>query len=195
MKTLLTLTLAVLMAGAALAQGEDAMGVFFDDASFVNETTNADVSVGLLASGYVVLLNPSVESVGAYEVGMTLSDPSAVFVTSVTGPNGWTNFGSFVNHIAGFASPVPVVGGAAVLSEMTFLVVNPVTVEISFGAAEPSSFDGQGPGIADGADPENLVLCQYTTCPDLEGLVGTLNGPGVTLCDVVAHRAGRGLHA
>ena len=180
MKTLLTLSLVVLLAGPALAQDTlpNAMGLFFSDTEFTEANTNADITPGVPVDAYITLLNTPLFSVGAYEVGIDISD-AGVFVLVADGPNGWTNFGSATNHIVGYATPVPAIDGNAVLGHLNMLYSGDATVEIAFGPSEPSSFDGQGPGLADGTDPENLVLCTYVTGPDEGGLVATFNGPGV----------------
>ena len=179
MKTLLTLSLVVLLAGSALAQDTlpNAMGLFFSETELTEANTNMDTS-GVPVDAYIALLNTDLFSVGAYEVGIEISDAS-VFILAADGPNGWTNFGQPNNHIVGYATPVPAVDGNAVLGHLSLLYSGADTVEMAFGPSTPSSFDGQGPGVADGTDPENLVLCTYVTGPDGGGLVATLNGAGV----------------
>ncbi|MBD3220172.1 hypothetical protein GF314_02940 [bacterium] len=186
MKTLITLSLAVLLAGTAVAQGTNAMGMFFDSADFTSETTNVDIASGLQATGYIVLMNPAVDSIGGYELGVTLSDEASLVPLSVTGPNGWTNFGDNLNHLCGYQTPLEYSGSAAVLAQINFLFIGTATIEITYGASEPSSVDGAGPAIANGENPDDLIVCEYSTCPEFEGLVATVNGDGVELCDVVA---------
>lgn len=186
MKTLITLSLVVLLAGAAVAQGDNAMGMFFSDSDFSNATTNVDLNSGLQATGYIVLLNPSVASVGGYEVGITVSDPAALIALSVEGPNGWTNFGDNFNHLAGYGVPVEVTGSAVILASINFLYIGTASVDITYGPASPSSVNDLGPAIANGENPDELLVCEYSTCPEFEGLVATVNGAGVELCDVVA---------
>jgi hypothetical protein len=180
MKKLLALALVALMAGGALAQweGDNMMGMFFSDAEFSDATTNIVTSPAPF-NAYIVSLNPEMMSVSGYEVGISISDPT-VFVLSATGENGWTNFGDNTNHLAGFGTPVPVVDGAVVLCTMNMLYTGSATVDIVFGAATPPSMpEHDGPVLADGANPDILVPCVYTSHADMAGKVATLNGEGV----------------
>jgi hypothetical protein len=177
MKKLLVLGLVAVMASVALAQSseENMMGLFFSDTEFTDETTN-HINTFAPFNGYVVLLNPTVETVGGYELGISFTDP-APFVLSVTGPNDWTNFGSPTNHIVGYQVPVPVEGDGVVLATVNMLQTSAALTEISFGPSTPSSFNGEGPGIADGENTDLLYLAPLTT-PD--GVVATVDGDGVT---------------
>ncbi len=180
MKKLLALALVALMAGGALAQwdGDNMMGMFFDGEVFTDATTNLDTP-GAPFNSFIVALNPEMQSVSGYEVGISISDAS-VFVLSAVGPNGWTNFGDNTNHLAGFGTPVPVVDNAVVLCVLQMLYSGTDRVEIVYGAATPPSIPGHdGPVLADGANPDILVACEYTSHEDMGGLVATLNGEGV----------------
>jgi len=184
MKTLLTLTLVVLMAGSAFAQLDNSMGMFFGD-ELTEANTNMDTSAAPF-NAYVAILNCTQFSIAAYEVEMDLG---GAFVLEATGPNGWTNFGSNTNHLCGYQTPLPCPEGDVVLSTLSVLYSGTDTVNIFFGPSNPSSVGGEGPAIADGSDPTILVTCGYTTCPDdeaLEGWVATFNGDGVDFCGVVA---------
>jgi len=164
------------MAGGAMAQWDEdnLMGMFFSDEEFTEYTTCMTTS-GAPFNAYIVTLNPEMESVSGYEVGISISDPS-VFVLSVAGPNGWTNFGDNTNHLVGFSTPLPVVDYAAVLSVLQMLYAGAEVVDIVFGAANPPSIPGHdGPVLADGSNPDILVPCAVTTHPSMNGLVATLN--------------------
>jgi hypothetical protein len=181
MKKLLVLGLVAVMATGALAQSGDdnMMGIFFSDTEFVDETTNFPNTFAPF-NAYVVLLNGTVNSIAAYEVGMMVSDPS-VFVLAVSGPNGWTNFGNNLNHLAGYMTPVPVAENGTILATLNMLYTGVATVEMSMGPATPSSFDDLGPGYANGENVDDLVLCSLTvpTNGDVWGVVATINGDGV----------------
>lgn len=180
MKIMMILASALLIAGGAAAQSgaDNMMTMFFDPSNFVDEATNIDPGGGQFTA-YVVLLNPTVETVGGYEVGITLSDP-ALLVLNVTGPNGWTNFGSNnLNHIAGYMVPVPASPDGVVLAMMTMVHYGTGLVEIYYGPSTPSSIPDV-PVIADGANPEILLPCSL---PTANGLVATLNGPGIHIPD------------
>jgi hypothetical protein len=174
MKKLLALALVVMVAGGALAQDTESnmMGMFFAE-PYVSENTNLNTAAAPF-NAFVVLLNASVELVGGYEVGIAISDPT-VFVLSVVGPNGWTNFGSNTNHLAGYATPLPAEADGTVLSVMNMLYTGGQEVQISFGEATPPSIPG-APVIADGSNPDILISCNLTSDG---GYVATLNGDGV----------------
>ena len=180
MKKLLALALVVMVAGGAMAQDANFMGMYFSDTDFSDETTNIDTT-GVPFNGYVVLQNVSVATVGGYEVGITLSD-GTVFVLTATGPNGWLNFGGTnLNHLVGFQTPVVCdANGNAIVSTINFLSFG-APCEVTFGSAAPSSFNYQGPGIANGANPDELILFSLSSddLPPYEGVVATFNGAGV----------------
>jgi len=177
MKTLLTMTLVLLMAGTAFAQLENSMGIFFAEGDFSEAATNIDTAAAPF-NAYVCLIEGQMVSIGGYEVGMSISDP-AVFVLAVTGPNGWTNFGGNLNHLCGYTTPLVSSSGQFVLSTMNILqsVANPA--DMFMAPSEPSSVDGAGPAIADGANPDVLYTCNYTSGPDMGGIVATFNGAGI----------------
>jgi hypothetical protein len=186
MKKLLVLGLVAVMASGALAQfiehgsEENMMGVFFDAEVFTSETTNF-MAAGLPFNAYIVMLNATVPSIGAYEAGLMLSEP--VFILGVTGPNGWTNFGNNTNHLAGYMTPLPAsADGGVVLSTLNMLYTGVAAVEISMGPSSPSSFNSEGPGIANGEDVDETHLCPLTTYMEegqVWGVVATINGTGV----------------
>jgi len=178
MKHLLTALLVLLIATTASAQFVDnTMGMFFSPDEFVVENTNFDTA-GAPFQAYIVLLNGNMVAVGAYEVGIEISDPS-VFILGASGPSGWTNFGDNLNHLAGYTVPLPLPSGDAVLCTLDLLYTGVDTVEIFFGPSEPSSVDGAGPAVADGVNPDILYVCEYTSGSTHDGLVATLNGEGI----------------
>lgn len=184
MKSLLTLTLVVLMAGSVLAQDllDNRMGIFFSDMEFTEENTNFDPA-GAPFDAYIVIVQTTMFSVGGYECGVAI-DNAGVFVLAASGPNGWTNFGNNTNHLVGFQTPVPSDSGAAVLGVLNLLYSGTDLVNISMGPSDPSSVGGEGPAVADGSNPDILYTCPLTPC---EGdIVATLNGPGIEFCDPVA---------
>jgi len=173
MKTMLALALIVMVAGGAFAQSseDNMMGMFFAE-PFVSENTN-HVNAFAPFFAHVVLLNPTVESVGGYEVGVQL-DPT-VFVLGVTGPNGWTNFGNNTNHLCGYQTPLPVADGGTMLASLNMLYTGTDIIYIGYGQADPPSIPGV-PVIADGSNPDLLLPCALTSDG---GFVATINGGGV----------------
>ncbi len=180
MRTLLTIVLLALLAGGAAALEDhelNMMGVFFSPTDFVDETTNFD-TMGAPFSAYLVILNPTVDSIGGYECSITM-DPS-VFVLSVAGENGWTNFGDNTNHLCGYQVPLPVEVDSAVLATFTLLQPAPIYVEIFLGPSDPASIPDV-PVIANGENPDDLIACNCTTA---DCMVATLNGNGVIATEI-----------
>jgi len=175
MKKLLALALVALMAGGALAQEINGMGVFFSDTEFTDATTTA-ASTGAPQNMYVVLIASEFATIGGYECGLSFSD-AGVFALGASGPNGWTNFGSgSLDHLCGYMTPLAVGGnGAVVLSTVSFLFGGGTPVDITMGQASIPSFPGF-PAIADGSNPEALRACVLTTGVAPPGVVANLNG-------------------
>ncbi len=183
MRTLLVLALVAVIAGGASAtefyEG-GVLGLYFSDTDFTPLETNYITSSAPF-NAYIVLLQSPTSTIGAYEVGITISDLS-VFVLNATGPNGWTNFGSNTNHLCGYQVALPVdANDSVVLGTLQMLYAGAGVVTIDFGPANPSSFalpngpyDPAGGGIADGATPDNLYHCALST-GDVVGTVATLN--------------------
>ncbi len=173
MKKLLALALVVMVAGGALAQTseDNMMGMFFAE-PFVSENTNF-VNAFAPFNAFIVLLNPAIESIGGYEVGIDI--PATVFVLGVIGENGWTNFGDNLNHLCGYQTPLPVAPGGTVLSTLNMLYTGTDIIYVAYGEATPPSIPGV-PVIANGANPDELIACNLTSDG---GFVATINGPGV----------------
>jgi len=170
-----------LLAGAASAQ--PCMGMFFSDTEFTDETTNINPTPAPF-NGYIVVQGLTmIDSVYGYEVGIDV-DTSVVFILSAAGPNGWTNFGDNVNHLAGFGTPVPATDGAVVLCTLNMLYSGVSEIEIAYGPATPPSIPGfNGPVIVDGADEDVLLQCGLTNGGSFDGgdnVVATLHGVGIT---------------
>jgi hypothetical protein len=176
MKLLIVTSLVLLVAVSASAQLENSIGMFFSESEFTRDNTNYDPVVGTPFDAWTVLLNPTVGSVGGYEASFAV-DPSLIAL-AVDGPNGWTNFGSQYNHLVGYQTPV-ITGGDAVLGHFLFIYLVPTPSDIFMGPSSPSSVGGAGPAIADGGNPDILLVCNYTSGPGFGGLVATLNGAGI----------------
>jgi hypothetical protein len=164
MKSLLSILFVALLAFPALAV--DSMGISgstdtLEDILFVDPGTPFNM--------YVVLIDPSSVTIGGYECGLSFQGGTP-FVLSVTGPNGWTNFGDNLNHLCGYGTPLPA-AELTVLSTLNVLVsAAPFEALVIMGPSDPSSFGGEGPGYADGVNPEILVLCSVPA----DGVVGTI---------------------
>jgi len=167
MKTLLMTLVIVVLAGAAMAQ--DSMGISASPDTHMNFV---NITSGVPFEFYLVLLDPSSGLIGGYECGVGFLGGNAPIVLGVTGPNGWTNFGSNLNHLVGFTSPLPATD-VTVLATFSCLVVDPAPYEtlVTMGASDPSSFGGEGPGYSDGDNPDLLILCDVPA----DGIVGTIS--------------------
>jgi hypothetical protein len=179
-------TLAITMACAAHAERHlmNSMGMFFSDDDFYEQNTNIDTNslAGTAPDpfeAHIVVLECDFDSIAAYEVGISFD--RKVIVLDEWGPNGWTNFGSPTNQLVGYQTPLPVPYGGAVLATLSILYLGSETVNVDFGPSDPSSVEGDGPAIANGADPTELLTCNYTSNQWLhpEGHVATINGNGI----------------
>ena len=171
MRTALGVILALALVGPAFAYDDNTMGMFFSDSDFSDETRNLDTSTAPF-NGYVVLLAPTVSTVGGYEVGISLSE-SGVFVLGASGPNGWTNYGENLNHLVGYGTPLPVYSSGAILGTVQMMYTADQLVRIHFGASDPASMPDV-PVIADGSDPNVLIGCNVLGS---DGNVASLNAP------------------
>ena len=179
MKKLLALALVVMVAGSAIAEDNE-FGMFFSPDVFGQEQTNINTPIFTPFFGYVVMLYPSVVSVGGYEVGIIV--PPTVLALSASGPNGWTNFGDNFNHLVGYGAPVPAAPEGTVLCTLQLMLNADAVVGIEYHASNPGSVPGHdGPAITDGEDPTIILPCPLTV--DANGefpfTVATINGPGV----------------
>jgi hypothetical protein len=173
----------IAIAGGVQAQGyfdENSLGLFFFDGAISEENTNIDTSTlpGPFQA-YLVITNCEFFAIDAYEVGISFDDKVAVLEAS--GDNGWTNYGSVTNHLVTYQAPVYVDQGTAVLSTLTLLHGRSDPVNVFLGPADPSGVGGEGPAIANGADPSDWAVCSYTSDPDVHavGHVATFNGDGI----------------
>jgi hypothetical protein len=182
MKKLLALILVALLSSAAF--GQPTLGLFFSDTTFDDSTTNFNAIANVPFDSYIVMLGgEDFTAVGVYEVGITL--PASVFTLNVEGPNGWTNFGGNTNHLVGFGAndlgfPIPGANGAVVLCTMQLMATTTDALVIEFGPADPPSVpDWDGPVVAD-SDDVNTLIPAPTTAGEMNGVVATLNGAGIT---------------
>lgn len=152
------LVIAVLTLLLVAPAAADTMGLFFSDFSFDEEAARVTTAVGSPFTAYIVLLDGTPSTVGAYEVGISFSS-STVSALAATGPNGWTNFGSILNHRVGYTSPLPVSSGGTVLGTLSLMQLDGAVVDVEFGPSSPSSL-GDGPAIVDGDDVETILTCE-----------------------------------
>ena len=175
MKRLLIIALALVIAGGAMAQ--DTFGLWqMVDGEYRNYIPAEECIAPF--DLHITIHNPTSFSIGGYEVGIAL--PVAdLLVLGLGGPNGWTNFGDALNHLVGFQTPLIVQEEIGVLCTLNMLGLSMPAegMHIVFGASDPSSFDHDGPGYADGINPDILVPCGYVNgSPDVflyGGVVGT----------------------
>jgi hypothetical protein len=126
-------------ATAAWAQ-DDALGLYFNETEFTQETANRTTAPGFTMPGYVVLTNATGPMIAGYEVG--IAGTAADFAIPLTSLFIDFNAGTNSNHIVTFASPKPVAAGGTVMSTIFFVTDSTELEEISFGPSIPSSLPG-----------------------------------------------------
>ena len=181
MKILLVVALTLLPLFAAQADHNDpnfdepnVLGLFFSGSEF-SVVTNGIVSPPAPFNAYIVAFNPEVETLGGYEVGISMSDPT-VLILSAVGPNDWANAGDGFNQIVRFETPLPVVDAAAVVCTIQMLYMDNGMVDICFGQAAPQSIPGHdGPVLVDGDNLANLIPCGSLYDENQGGWVAVLN--------------------
>jgi len=167
MKHLMIVALILVTAGVATA--DDTFGLWRQlDGDFVNYIPVHEVTTPFTL--YVTLHDPTVFSVGGYEVGIEL--PNLILILAASGPNGWTNFGDTHNQIVGYMTPLSTYGEPVVVLgqiECLGLDVLDGPAFAVYGAASPASIPGHdGPVIANGVNPDHLIACGYVTgSPDV----------------------------
>lgn len=183
MKKLLAVILVALLSSVAL--GQPTVGVFFSqDGPYDDAATNFDVTPNAPFNAYIVALGAeSIESLSAYELGLTL--PAGAFTLSVTGPNGWTNFGSATNHLVGFGAggagfPMPGTDGTVVLCTIQMLTGSTDAATIELGPADPPSDPGWGGALLVPTEDVNNPVRATTAGGEENGIVATLNSDGIT---------------
>jgi hypothetical protein len=154
MKKLVILLMLSLMATSAFAVVDpdpDMLGIYFDLNADDNCLTTA-ANVPFFA--YVILTNPTVPGVEAFEFGYENAVPvgleTLIFQLATTLPAGAIDVGDGIptggNIIAGLAVPVPA-APATVLVTWQYLLLTPMPVEMYLTASNPSSIPGGLPVI------------------------------------------------
>ncbi|MBD3221405.1 hypothetical protein GF314_09190 [bacterium] len=157
MKLLSTTLLVLLLGTIALAQpGPDRMGA---SAYTDLEEEFIFIESGVPFEFYLCVFEPSRDTIGGYECGLEFLTPDLPIILDVDGPNGWTNFGDTTNHLVGFQTPVPASPITVICTYQCLVTAEYYENQLIMGASDPSSFDGAGPGYADGVNPDVLVLC------------------------------------
>jgi len=174
----MSLVVAWLVAGPVAAQEPDRMGIFFA-APFVSANTNLDTPQAVVFSAYLVVLDPTLPALCSYEVGISVSS-SSVFLLSCSGPNGWVNYGTNLNHIAGYQTPLLTSPCNTVLATCQLISVTTAPVNLVMDAASPASIPGH-PVLWGGDECTVTVPCSLTSGLPTPGVVATLNGSGVTV--------------
>ncbi|HOX26780.1 MAG TPA: hypothetical protein PLL30_06325 [Candidatus Krumholzibacteria bacterium] len=162
MKRLLTLALALLVAGGVMAQ--DNFGMYrLVGGEYLDYIPMEECDAGTALDLIVTLHNPTSFSIGGFEVGIDM--PSQLFVLNGVFPNGGTNFGgSFTNLLVGYMTPIPVQTDIITLVTLNCLIGStpPEALYVVYHGANPPSIPGHdGPVYADGVNPDILVPCGY----------------------------------
>ena len=157
---LLIIVSALAIAGSAMAQ--DTFGLWrLIDGTYVNYIAVEEYTEPFTL--YIGLHDASVFTVGGYEVG--ISTPPEVVVLEAGGPGGWTNFGDNTNHLVGYLTPLPTNSEPfTILGQLTCIGISIPSdpYNISYHGAVPPSIPGHdGPVIANGVNPDDLIACGY----------------------------------
>ncbi len=159
MKSLICVALILMIGGGALA--EDTFGLWhLVNGEYVNWIPVEQATDPFELS--VTVHDPSVFSIGGYEVGMDV--PDEVLVLGIGGPNGWTNYGDPTNQIVGFQTPLIVQTEIGMLCEMRCLAIAypDYPAAIIYHGSNPASIPGHdGPVLANGINPDELMACGY----------------------------------
>ena len=122
----------------------DMMGFFFDP---VAETFCLSAELNSSLTGYIALLNPSMDAIGGFEVGYDLDGSAMVLGTTFTNPQ-CVDVGQPGNHIVGFGSP-QTCSQVTILATLSLLYLDPASspVEITLHGTSPASIDPAWPTL------------------------------------------------
>jgi hypothetical protein len=133
------LVIGILAAGAGHVAAQDcSMIVLFEDDG---ELVDQIVTDAGLINAHLVLFS-DVAEVGAFEATLEIGSPVLV-ILAVAGPNGFTNFGSPQEIVAGYTTPLPVQDQAILVSIQMLLASSDHVMICVTGA---SFVDGDGVG-------------------------------------------------
>ncbi len=119
----------------ALYSDSEALGFYFDTGGGINCLETAPyVTVPV----YLVLTNPTMDSIYGYEFGYSISGSYMVSGTSLKGTNPIDVGGSPGNHIVGLSSPLTP-SGATVLAMLSVFILDDKQIQFELFGADPSS--------------------------------------------------------
>ncbi len=159
MKRLLSLALVLVLAGGVMAQ--DNFGMYrMVDGEYANYVMIDELTPGASLDLYITLHDPSIFSVGGFEVGIDM--PDFAFVTDADLRDGINFGGAFTNLLVGYTAPIPAQEDVIVLATLVTTVGEPAPGVCTMHGANPPSIPGHdGPVIANGANPDELIPCGY----------------------------------
>lgn len=133
------LAIGILAAGAGHVAAQDCSMIvlFADDGQLVDQIVTES---GLIDAHLV--LSSDVDAVSTFEAALEFST-SSLLILAINGPNGFTNFGSPQEIVAGYTTPLPV-QGQAILVSIQMMLASPDDVMICVTGA--SFVDGDGIG-------------------------------------------------
>lgn len=161
-----SISVALLIICAAQVAAQDcSMIVLYEDADG-NLVDQISAYVGLVNAHLV--LNCEADQVVSFEAGIQM-DPPVLFVVSMSGPNGFMNWGTLDEIIAGYTTPLPVQEQTILCSLALLLVAEvPVTVCVT----DPSFSDGNSEhdclGLCSEINP--VVAAAPTTFSVIKGM-------------------------
>jgi len=169
-KMVILLGLAMFMATSASAvidPDPNMMGLYWD--------TNADMpctpAVGYPVNMYIILTNPTGDSLGGFECAYTIEGAAQPYILSAlfTNPDALDVAAGFQNFIVGFGSPQPTTE-ATILA--TISVLNAASMDLGFylHQSSPASVDGVLPVIL--SDGELMTVGTSTGAGELTAVMG-----------------------
>ena len=164
MKRVILVALAsLLVASSALAvvvpdEGEDSLGLYFDNAGVMENTTTATMAEQV--PFYIVLAGVSAPSVAAWELSLDWVGGSVILDPGLP-PDG-VNFATVPMYIVGLGTPVPPDADGNLVLAMPVIMVLDEVVDFYAGPSTPATLDPPRPAYANGADLSDIRPMDYS---------------------------------
>ena len=162
----------LLAAGSSFAlndDGENSLGVYFDEGTFEQNCTEYQALETL--SMYFVLANCTQATISGFEFAWDFDPPmlTSYVIDDVSLPPGALSIGTNHNFIVGLTAYAT--AQATVLARIDFRVLTDgLNAYITAGPADPPSIPGHAV-IADGANPGLLIPLDFSTVDDVNVIV------------------------
>jgi hypothetical protein len=166
-------------------EGTDSVGMYFDSAEGLVNTTTAGLADQVMF--YLVLAGVSRPTVAAWELALDF-DPALGLILDAGLQDDEVNYASLPQFIVGLGSPRPPdEHGNFVLAAPTFFVQADAVIDFFAGPTTPSSLDPPLPDYVNGEDLQDIVPMNYSV--DANGMhvdedgwcmlvIASINGEG-----------------